>query len=217
VPYSRPSGTIGALIAPRTFSLRQSGAAMGAMALDLSWTGSAGDVEDRLAVRCREGESAAFDELIERYQLRLFRFAYRLLKDRVEAEDAVQETFIRSYKALTTYRPDGYFSSWIYRICLNECRRRMRSRKTFVPLELAPPIGNLPDPQQVAMQNERHRLLRGAVDSLPEHYRVVMMLFYFEDMPVDLISRTLSVSVSAVKVRLHRGRERLSHRLEGVL
>ena len=189
----------------------------GTMALDLVWRDATGDVEDRLAVRCREGDPTAFDEILERYQLKLFRFAYRMLKDRGEAEDAVQETFVRAYRALPAYRTDGFFSSWIYRICLNECRRRMRSRRPTIPLDIAPAPGNLPDPQQMIMQNERHRQLRDAVNGLPEHYREVMYLFYFEDMPVELISRMLSVSVSAVKVRLHRGRERLSHRLNGVL
>src|SRR5262245_58545128 len=98
------------------------------MAIELVWTGAAADVEDRLALRCRAGDSAAFDELVSRYQLRLFRFACRLLHDRAEAEDALQETFVRAFRALPTYRPDGFFSSWIYRIALNECRRRLRGR-----------------------------------------------------------------------------------------
>ena len=93
----------------------------------------------------------------------------------------------------------------------------MRGRRTFVPLEPAPAPGNLPDPQQMVMAHERNRQLRAAVDALPEHYRVVMFLFYFEELSVDQISRTLSLTVSAVKVRLHRGRERLATRLTGML
>jgi RNA polymerase sigma-70 factor (ECF subfamily) len=183
------------------------------MALELAWSGASADVEDRLAIRCRTGDTAAFDELVTRYQVRLFRFAYRMLQDRGEAEDAVQETFVRAFRALQTYRPDGFFSSWIYRIALNECRRRLRGRRPTVPLEAADRAGQSPDPQLAVMTGERNRLLREAVDALPEHYRLVMMFFYFEEMSVDQISRTLSVSVSAVKVRLHRGRERLATRL----
>jgi RNA polymerase sigma-70 factor (ECF subfamily) len=114
---------------------------------------------------------------------------------------------------LQAYRPDGFFSSWIYRIALNECRRRMRGRKVTVGLEFAPPPGNLPDPQQSMLTVERNRQLREAIDGLPEHYRLVMMLFYFEEMSIDEISRALSVSVSAIKVRLHRGREKLATKL----
>jgi len=183
------------------------------MALEFALTGSAAGVEDRLAVRCRAGDLAAFDELVARYQLRLFRFSFRLLRDRAEAEDAVQETFLRVYRGLSKYRPDGFFSSWIYRITLNECRRRLRSRRSTVPLEFTAAADNLPDPQATVMQNERHRQLRAALNSLPEHYRMVMMLFYFDDLSVDEISHAMGLSVSAVKVRLHRGRERLATRL----
>lgn len=186
------------------------------MAVDLLWRGTSADEEDRLAVRCRAGDLPAFDELVGKYQLRLFRFAYRMLQDRAEAEDAVQETFLRAYRALPSYRPDGFFSSWIYRIALNECRRRMRGRKATVPLDLAPMAGAVADPQIKVMSNERDRLLRAAIDEMPEHYRLVMLFFYFEEMSVDEISRALGASVSAIKVRLHRGRERLAARLAGV-
>lgn len=187
------------------------------MAVDLVWGGASEDVEDRLALRCRSGDPTAFDELVTRYQLRLYRFAFRLLHDRSEAEDAVQETFVRAYRAIPAYRPDGFFSSWIYRIALNECRRRMRSRRPTVGLECAPQAAPGPDPQQAMLTQERHRQLREAIDGLSEHYRLVMLFFYFEDMSVDQISKTLSVSVSAVKVRLHRGRNRLATRLTNVL
>lgn len=183
------------------------------MAIELAWAGAAADAEDRLALRCRSGELAAFDELVARYQLRLFRFAYRLLRDRAEAEDAVQETFVRAFRALPAYRPDGFFSSWIYRIALNECRRRMRGRRPTVGLEFAPPTDQRPDPQQAVLTHERNRQLREAVDALPEHYRLVMQFFYFEEMSVEQVARALDVSISAVKVRLHRGRERLASRL----
>jgi RNA polymerase sigma-70 factor (ECF subfamily) len=171
------------------------------------------DTEDRLALRAGAGDAPAFDEIVTRYQLRLFRFAFRLLRDRAEAEDAVQEAFIRTYRALPSYRPDGYFSSWIYRITLNECRRRMRGRKSTVSLDMAPVAGCQPDPQQAVMTHERHRQLRAALAALPEHYRMTMLLFYFEEMSVEQIARALCVSVSAVKVRLHRGRDRLAVRL----
>ena len=183
------------------------------MALDIALNGTAAGIEDRLAVRCRSGDAGAFDELVTRYQLRLYRFAYRLLQDRSEAEDAVQETFLRAYRALSTYRPDGYFSSWIYRITLNECRRRLRGRRHNLPLEFSLISDSLPDPQTTIIANERNRELRMALEGLPEHYRIVMALFYFEEMSIEEISRTLNVSISAIKVRLHRGRERLANRL----
>lgn len=185
--------------------------------MELAWNGSPAAMEERLAIRCRSGDLTAFDELVSRYQLRLFRFAFRLLQDRAEAEDAVQDTFVRAYRALPAYRPDGFFSSWIYRIALNECRRRMRGRKPTIPLELTPISAGQPDPQQIVLNHERNRQLRDAIDALPEHYRVVLILFYFEEMSVEQIARTVRVSISAVKVRLHRGRARLASRLAAAM
>jgi RNA polymerase sigma-70 factor (ECF subfamily) len=184
------------------------------MAAEITLAGDVANVEDRLAIRCRAGDTQAFNELVSRYQLRLFRFAYRLLRDRNEAEDAVQETFVRAYRALPAYRPNGFFSSWIYSIALNECRRRMRGFRPTVSLDFAPPARNAPDPQQSLLNLERNRQLRDAIDALPEHYRLVMIFFYFEEMSVEEISRALKLSISAVKVRLHRARERLAKRLE---
>jgi len=187
------------------------------MALDLAWGDASDHVEDRLAIRCRSGDRAAFDELVARYQSRLFHFAYRLLRDRSEAEDAVQEAFVRAYRALPSYHPGGFFSSWIYRITLNECRRRMRARKPTVDLEAARFAGTAQDPQQTVLTHDRNRQIWDAIQALPEHYRLTMVLFYFEGLPVEQISHVLGVSVSAVKVRLHRGRDRLARRLADVV
>jgi RNA polymerase sigma-70 factor (ECF subfamily) len=189
------------------------GAGEKSMALGLTWAGSAANADDALALRGGAGDLAAFDTLVANYQTRLFRFAYRMLKNRVEAEDVVQETFLRAYRALPKYRPDGYFSSWIYRIALNECRRRMRGQRPTVELEAGMYADETAHPEQTLLSQDRNRRLREAVEALPEHYRLVMQFFYFEEMSVDQISRALDVSVSAVKVRLHRGRERLATRL----
>ncbi|MCC6731249.1 MAG: sigma-70 family RNA polymerase sigma factor [Chthonomonadales bacterium] len=187
------------------------------MSLELRAAGPPAEVEDRLAVRCRLGDPSAFDELVARYQARLYRFAMRALQNRGEAEDAVQETFVRAYRGLGSYRPDGYFASWIYRIALNECRRRLRSRRPTGALETVSACAEGPTPEQAALDDERHRRVRGAVDALPEPHRVVVTLFYFDEMSVEQIARTLSISAGAVKVRLHRARERLATRLGPVV
>ncbi len=183
------------------------------MAIELAANRAQTHEEDRLALRCRAGDLGAFDLLVERYQARLLRFAVRLLRDRSDAEDAVQEAFVRAYRALGAYRPDGFFSSWMYRITLNECRRRMRSSRPTVGLDTIAPMAAPIDLVAGAMIGERNRQLREAIDALPEHYRLVMVLFYFEEFSVEQISKALTVSVSAVKVRLHRARERLATRL----
>ncbi len=176
-------------------------------------SGRVSEYEDRLAVSAREGDRAAFDLLVRRYQLRLLRFSLRMVKDPCDAEDVVQATFLRAYRGLTRYKPGGFFSSWIYRIALNECRRKLRGRPPqSQPLEAGaglPAPADSGDPQRTLAANDRNRIVRDAVSSLPERYREVMVLFYFEDMSVEETGRALGLTASAVKVRLHRGRAKL--------
>jgi RNA polymerase sigma-70 factor (ECF subfamily) len=183
--------------------------------------GRVGEYEDRLAVSARDGDREAFDVLVRRYQPRLLRFALRMLRDPWDAEDVVQSTFVRAYRGLQRYKPGGFFSSWIYRIALNECRRKLRNRPpASEPLEAGAGIAAPPDrgdPQRALAVGDRNRIVRDAVSSLPHHYREVMVLFYFEDMSVEETARTLNLSVSAVKVRLHRGRAKLCEVLSGEL
>ncbi len=175
--------------------------------------GRVGEYEDRLAISARDGDSAAFDLLVCRYHPRLLRFALRMLKDPLDAEDVVQATFVRAYRGLQRYRPGAFFSSWIYRIALNECRRKLRGRPPLSqPLDAGagiPDPAESRDPQRSLVVGDRNRLVRDAVSSLPDNYREVMVLFYFEDMSVEETARALDLSVSAVKVRLHRGRAKL--------
>lgn len=183
------------------------------MAVELALASTQAEEEDRLVAQCRAGHPEAFDELVARYTVRLYRFAYRMLRNSAEAEDAVQDAFVRAYRALPTYRPSGFFSSWIYRIALNECRRRIHRKHPTAPLETASMVATSPDPQCAFMASERNRNVRNAVESLPEHYRLVLGLFYFEELSVQQVALVLGLSETAVKVRLHRGRERLARRL----
>lgn len=186
------------------------------MSIELAWTPAPATEEDRLALRTRSGDLAAFDHLVARYHPRLYRFAYRMLHSASDAEDAVQETFVRAYKALPHYRPDGYFSSWIYRIALNECRRRSRQRRDDLPLLDDHRQDTGPDPGQAVLNMERRRQVQAALDALPEHYRLVVELFYFSGLSTAEVGRALGITATAVKVRLFRARQRLSHVLEGV-
>jgi RNA polymerase sigma-70 factor (ECF subfamily) len=173
----------------------------------------AAETDDLLAVRCRSGDKSAFDAIVSRYQERLMRFSTRVLGSQAEGEDAAQEALIRAYRAMQSYRTEGLLQSWLYRITLNECRRRIRRRKLLLPFDALRRKDPGPGPEELAVAADRAHDVRNAVAALPDHYRIVMVMFYFENMSVDEISRTAGISVSAVKVRLHRARERLRHGL----
>lgn len=189
------------------------------MTFELAAHTRSADYEDRLAIEARDGNHAAFDELVRRYEARLYRFAYRMLQHPCDAEDVLQATFLRAYRALEAYKPGGFFASWLYRIALNECRRKIRGRKVSLPggVELAQqvPAGPATDPEALALRHDRNRHIRGAVMSLPEHYRDAILLFYFEELSVEEVARTMGITVTAAKVRLHRARAKLLAALDG--
>lgn len=191
------------------------------MAVELVADGRARDEDDALAQQARDGDRAAFDALVRRYHPRLLRFAYRMLQHTPDAEDVLQSTFVRAYKGLGAYRPGGFFASWIYRIALNECRRKLRGRaRTPLTMDSAvqeTPAGPDSDPQAAALMQDRNRIVRDAVTSLPTIYREAILLFYFEGFAVEEIARATGVTLTAAKVRLHRGRARLGAALEGRL
>lgn len=181
----------------------------------------AADLDDRLALAARDGEREAFDTLVRRYEDRLLRFAYRMLQDTADAEDVIQCTFIRAYKALRSYRPGSQFGSWLYSIALNECRRRakkVRSQRTL-PEEAAANVAmeGIGDPASNALNRDRNRRIKEAVMALPAHYREAILLFYFEEFSVEEMATALGISITAAKVRLHRARAKLSSVLKDEL
>lgn len=191
------------------------------MTAELTARTELGSADDQLALRARDGDTRAFDTLVRRYESRLLRFALRMLNDATDAEDVLQWTFVRAYRGLRAYRPGGYFSSWIYRIALNECRRRMKTRgrqqQCTTDLDADLPAASKQEPQSVVIAGDRNRMIREAVYALPAHYREVIVLFYFDDLSVEELAQAMGISVSAAKVRLHRGRARLGAALEGRL
>lgn len=180
--------------------------------------------EKEWIARAKSGDRNAFVQLIGPYRRSLYLLAYRKLKHPEEAEDIVQETLIRVYTHLNGFNCQHSFSSWIYRIASNLCIDRIRKRKADVYLE-APldqkegrclyhyiPAGD-PTPEEIFFDRERHREVRQALTELPSNYRSVMFLRYMKEMPLAEIGEVLSMPVTTVKTRVHRGRKALVNRL----
>jgi RNA polymerase sigma-70 factor, ECF subfamily len=183
-----------------------------------------------LIERCRAGDVAAFEPLVEKYRQRVWRLAYNTLRDREEAWDVAQEAFIRAYQALPSFRGQSAFYTWLYRIVMNVATDRARSRgaqgRAFgterVPEEDWERV--LPDqnpgdeaPDDAATRREQRRKIAQALDTLPEHHRKIVMLSDLEGLSYREIADTLEIPMGTVMSRLHNARKRLRDALRPLL
>jgi len=183
-------------------------------------------VDTRLAKMSRTGDRRAFSELVDRYKDKIYYLAYRMLGNVQEAEDIVQETFLRVFANLYRYNENQKFSTWIYRIATNLCIDRLRKRKAVYSLDAEMPDqegreyyttlnSKDPTPEQQYVLSETQETIRRAIDSMPEKYKAVILLRYMHDMSLQEIGEALDMPVTTVKTRVHRGREYLRKKLEG--
>jgi RNA polymerase sigma-70 factor (ECF subfamily) len=176
--------------------------------------------DDRALVeRCRSGDLAAFEPLVEKYRERVWRLAYQYLRDREEAWDVAQEAFIRAWQALPNFRGQSAFYTWLFRIVVNIATDRARSRaargRAFgteaVPEEdwerLLIDPGRGPD--EAAARGEERERVRRALDALPEHHRTIIMLSDLEGLSYREIAEVLGIPMGTVMSRLHNARQRL--------
>jgi len=180
-----------------------------------------------LMLRVRRGDAASFETLLSRYRVPLMGFLRRMVRDQALAEDLAQEVFLRVYKARERYQPEARFTTWLYRIATNLALNAIRDRKDEVPesgseeAEGGPVIERFVDPQptveQQLMKGDRERLIRGAVESLPENQRLAVLLHKYQEVDYRQIAGILRVSESAVKSLLFRAYETLRLRLEPLL
>jgi RNA polymerase sigma-70 factor (ECF subfamily) len=173
-----------------------------------------------LAVRARDGDEAAFGELVRRHERRVFRIVYRMLRDRDQAEDVTQITFVRAFRSLHRYKDEFDFHPWLYRIAVNaaltQIDRRKRERKVDiddVPERHLPHPTHEESPLEETGRRELLERLDRAVRLLPEDQRAVFLLRTAEGLSYDEIARTLDIPRGTVMSRLSRAREALRRHL----
>jgi RNA polymerase sigma-70 factor (ECF subfamily) len=163
-----------------------------------------------------QGDEEAFARLVELYQRPVFNLCYRMLDNQQEAEDAAQETFWRAFQNLRRYDAQRSFITWLLSIAAHYCIDQQRKRKvpTFdldlLPEESAPDPS--PDPEKVVSRTEEERQLHQLLNSLNPQDRAAMVMRYWYDLSDEEIAQSLSLTVSAVKSRLHRARLLLAQR-----
>jgi RNA polymerase sigma-70 factor (ECF subfamily) len=180
--------------------------------------------DDRLVEMAREQNCAAFEALMRRHNRRLFRVARAMLRDQDAAEDAVQETYLRAFMRLGSYKPTGRFGAWLTRVALNEALMiRRRERGDTVSLEeMGDEVPIVRDPastpespttEQFAEAAHARALLEHAIDALPENFRMVFVLRVVEGLDVRETAECLELNATTVRTRLFRAQRQLRDKL----
>lgn len=178
-----------------------------------------------LVRRVARRDDAAFEQLVERYQHRIFSFCARMLGDRQEAEDVAQDVFITLYKNAGEFRGESQFSTWLFRIAKNQTlnrikylERRGRSKRRSLDELADDGPGALPDPREVSPDDriadqQTATLVQEAIETLADDHRAVVVLRDMEDLSYEEISEITGLPIGTVKSRIHRGRSALARRL----
>jgi len=181
--------------------------------------------DNTLVTLAKNGNTSAFEKLIKKYEDSIFSLAYRILQDKEEEYDVLQETALSAFKNLKRFKGKSSFSTWIYRIALNFALMRKRKQKSLAKKMVVIPtddetkiydsveseevknIQNVYDnPLKNLEQQELINILNDSLNKLPEKYRTVFILKELEGRPVEEIAKILNLSTSAIKTRLHRSR-----------
>lgn len=172
------------------------------------------------------GSSAAFENIMRRYNRRLFRTARSILKNDTEAEDALQEAYIHAWRALGGFRFDAQLSTWLVRIVVNESLGRLRRDKRAQIIPLNTDISELElddedslidyptqQPENAAMRTELRTAVEARIDLLPETFRTVFVMRAVEEMSVEEVSQILGIPEATVRTRYFRARSLLRESL----
>ena len=185
--------------------------------------------DEALVSRARQKDYGAFEILLERYEDKVFRLAFRFVRNESEAKEILQDTFLSVWRKLDTFKGDSLFSSWVYRVAANTALMRLRSQRRHpqISTEDLPPgflddyrspqgagFGHLPSPgenwakrpDEQLQSDELRRHIQAAVDGLPELYRTVFLVRDVEGLSTEETAEVLGVSIPTVKTRLHRAR-----------
>lgn len=183
--------------------------------------------DDQLVLMAQSGENRAFDELVRRYQDKVYRLSYKILRHEEDAAEALQDAFLSAYKGLRNFKAESTFSTWLYRIATNASLMKYRKRRDgHISLEQSQTPGprgeegeplQIPDwseqPLEVLLDAETRAVMEEGIQMLPEDDRTVFVLRDIEGLSNAEVAEILELSVAAVKSRLHRARIKLRDRL----
>jgi RNA polymerase sigma-70 factor (ECF subfamily) len=177
--------------------------------------------EDLLLIeRCKGGDQVAYTLLLRKYENSVFNLCRKMVRNPEEARDLSQEAFVKTFATLERYNPVYAFSSWLYKITANLCidhirKQRMKMLSIDEPVDGddGPIARQLEDPgrrpDELSEQAELTDRVRAAIDRLPEHYRIILIMRHQEQLSYEEIAQSLEIPLGTVKARIHRAREGL--------
>jgi RNA polymerase sigma-70 factor (ECF subfamily) len=172
------------------------------------------NTESSWLVQAQKGDSGAFTQLVEAYQRPVFNLCYRMLSNAEDAEDAAQETFLRAYRSIKRYDNSRPFGTWLLSIAAHYCIDQIRKRRmAIVSIEDLPYLeltDDCPGPESTMSRREEQNRIQTILKGLNEVDRVAVVMYYWYDFSYDEIAEMLSLTLSAVKSRLHRARRELA-------
>ena len=172
------------------------------------------DTETQWLSLAQKGDPQAFTELVEAYQKPVYNLCYRMLGTAEDAEDASQETFLRAYRSMKRYDNSRPFSTWLLSIAAHYCIDQIRRRRLSIVSIEELPVPDVPDTspglESTVSRNEERRRIRKLLDTLAPIDRAAVIMYYWYDFSYDEICQALSLTMSAVKSRLHRARRAMA-------
>jgi len=183
-------------------------------------------VNSELIKKAIEGDESAYKNLLENYRGAIYNLLYKMVRNKEETEDLVQEAFMKAFKALPSFNEEYAFSTWLYKIAVNNCIDHMRKKK-LQTYSINKPVqskdGELdrefPDtsmsPDKSILSEERASIIETAIDELPENYKTAIILRHSEEKSYEEISKILNIPLGTVKARIFRAREMLKKKLKG--
>jgi RNA polymerase sigma-70 factor (ECF subfamily) len=191
--------------------------------------------DELLVTRARQGDFAAFEALVERYEDKVYRLAFRFVRNETEAREIVQETLLSVWRKLGGFKGDSQFSSWLYRVTANAALMRLRSQRRhpeistedlepgFLDTQSSASYGQVASagdnwarrPDEELQSEEIRQQLQAAIETLPDIYRTVFLIRDVEEFSTEETAEMLGISVPTVKTRLHRARIALRNVIGG--
>lgn len=172
------------------------------------------NTDHQLIEKTLDGNTQAFSVLVERYQNYVFTIAVRMLRNREEAEEVAQDSFIKAFESLSTFRGESKFSSWLYSITYRKTLDRIRKNNNSRTIELVEEITeseteDIENALHFLQIQERNELIKKGIEELPEQDGAIITFFYFEELSIKEIAEITGLSEDNVKIKLYRSRKKL--------